>query len=66
MASNITNKTDSHFMNTSVFIGYLDTLVGKKADVETIFLKYGKIVDFPVDKGFALSSILMRQMPGLL
>ncbi|KAM5194153.1 heterogeneous nuclear ribonucleoprotein C-like isoform 1-T4 [Mantella aurantiaca] len=53
MASNITNKTDPRSMNSRVFIGNLNTLVVKKADVEAIFSKYGKIVGCSVHKGFA-------------
>lgn len=40
-------------MNSRVFIGNLNTLVVKKADVEAIFSKYGKIVGCSVHKGFA-------------
>uniref|UniRef100_A0A8C0DCG4 Uncharacterized protein n=1 Tax=Balaenoptera musculus TaxID=9771 RepID=A0A8C0DCG4_BALMU len=40
MASNVTNKTDPHSMNSRVFIGNLNTLVVKKSDVEAIFSKY--------------------------
>ncbi|XP_040208385.1 heterogeneous nuclear ribonucleoproteins C1/C2 isoform X2 [Rana temporaria] len=53
MASNITNKTDPRSLNSRVFIGNLNTLVVKKADVEAIFSKYGKIVGCSVHKGFA-------------
>nr|XP_054102405.1 heterogeneous nuclear ribonucleoprotein C-like [Callithrix jacchus] len=53
MASNITNKTDPHSMNSRVFIGNLNTLVVKKSDVEAIFSKYDKIVGCSVHKGFA-------------
>ncbi|KAL0599256.1 Heterogeneous nuclear ribonucleoprotein C [Plecturocebus cupreus] len=53
MASNITNKTDPHSMNSRVFIGNLNTLVVKKSDVEAVFLKYGKTVGCSVHKGFA-------------
>ncbi|XP_072271309.1 heterogeneous nuclear ribonucleoproteins C1/C2 [Pyxicephalus adspersus] len=53
MASNITNKTDPRSMNSRVFIGNLNTLVVKKADVEAIFSKYGKIVGCSVHKGYA-------------
>ena len=53
MASNVTNKTDPHSMNSHVFIGNLNTLVVKKSDVEAIFSKYGKIVGCSVHKGFA-------------
>uniref|UniRef100_A0A2K6MVG2 RRM domain-containing protein n=1 Tax=Rhinopithecus bieti TaxID=61621 RepID=A0A2K6MVG2_RHIBE len=38
VASNITDKTDPHSMNSRVFIGNLNTLVLKKSDVEAIFL----------------------------
>ncbi|KAL0588850.1 Heterogeneous nuclear ribonucleoprotein C [Plecturocebus cupreus] len=40
-------------MNSCVFIRKLNTLVVKKSDVEEIFLKYGKIVDCSIHKGFA-------------
>ncbi|XP_063310864.1 heterogeneous nuclear ribonucleoproteins C1/C2 isoform X1 [Pelobates fuscus] len=53
MASNVTNKTDPRSLNSRVFIGNLNTLVVKKADVEAIFSKYGKIVGCSVHKGFA-------------
>uniref|UniRef100_A0A8D2B0Z6 RRM domain-containing protein n=1 Tax=Sciurus vulgaris TaxID=55149 RepID=A0A8D2B0Z6_SCIVU len=53
MASNVTNKTDPRSMNSCVFIGNLNTLVVKKADVEAIFSKCGKIVGCSVHKGFA-------------
>uniref|UniRef100_F6VGH9 Heterogeneous nuclear ribonucleoprotein C (C1/C2) n=1 Tax=Xenopus tropicalis TaxID=8364 RepID=F6VGH9_XENTR len=53
MASNVTNKTDPRSMNSRVFIGNLNTLVVKKADVEAIFSKYGKIVGCSVHKGYA-------------
>uniref|UniRef100_A0A2K6QBK5 Uncharacterized protein n=1 Tax=Rhinopithecus roxellana TaxID=61622 RepID=A0A2K6QBK5_RHIRO len=38
VASNITDKTDPHSMNSRVFIGNLNTLVLKKSDVEAVFL----------------------------
>uniref|UniRef100_A0A2K5N8J8 Uncharacterized protein n=1 Tax=Cercocebus atys TaxID=9531 RepID=A0A2K5N8J8_CERAT len=38
VASNITDKTDPHSVNSHVFIGNLNTLVLKKSDVEAIFL----------------------------
>ncbi|XP_008832489.1 heterogeneous nuclear ribonucleoprotein C-like [Nannospalax galili] len=53
MASNVTNKTDPHSMNSRVYIGNLNTLVVRKSDVEAIFSKYGKIVGCSVHKGFA-------------
>ncbi|KAL4832286.1 hypothetical protein H8958_002802 [Nasalis larvatus] len=53
MASNVTNKTDPHSMNSRVFIGNLNTLVVKKSDVEAIFSKYGKVAGCSVHKGFA-------------
>uniref|UniRef100_A0A8C5XQD8 RRM domain-containing protein n=1 Tax=Microcebus murinus TaxID=30608 RepID=A0A8C5XQD8_MICMU len=53
MASNVTNKTDPHPMNSRVFTGNLNTLVVKKSDVEAIFWKYGKTVGCSVHKGFA-------------
>uniref|UniRef100_A0A8C5Q4X8 RRM domain-containing protein n=1 Tax=Leptobrachium leishanense TaxID=445787 RepID=A0A8C5Q4X8_9ANUR len=53
MASNVTNKTDPRSLNSRLFIGNLNTLVVKKADVEAIFSKYGKIVGCSVHKGFA-------------
>ncbi|XP_023047768.1 heterogeneous nuclear ribonucleoprotein C-like 1 [Piliocolobus tephrosceles] len=53
MASNVTNKTDPHSMNSRVFIGNLNTLVIKKSDVEAIFSKYGKVAGCSVHKGFA-------------
>uniref|UniRef100_A0A2I3HV88 RRM domain-containing protein n=1 Tax=Nomascus leucogenys TaxID=61853 RepID=A0A2I3HV88_NOMLE len=53
MASNVTNKTDLRSMNSRVLTGNLNTLVVKKSDVEAIVLKYGKIVDSSVHKGFA-------------
>uniref|UniRef100_A0A8C5LLY1 RRM domain-containing protein n=1 Tax=Jaculus jaculus TaxID=51337 RepID=A0A8C5LLY1_JACJA len=42
MASNVTNNTHPHSMNSHVFIGNLNTLVVKKSGVEAIFSKYGK------------------------
>uniref|UniRef100_A0A2K6SWK1 RRM domain-containing protein n=1 Tax=Saimiri boliviensis boliviensis TaxID=39432 RepID=A0A2K6SWK1_SAIBB len=53
VASNVTNKTDPHSMNSRVFIGNLNTLVIKKSDVEAIFSKNGKTVGCSVHKGFA-------------
>uniref|UniRef100_H0XS58 RRM domain-containing protein n=1 Tax=Otolemur garnettii TaxID=30611 RepID=H0XS58_OTOGA len=53
MASNVTNRTDHHSMNSHVFTGNLNTLVVKKSDVEAMFSKYGKIVGCSVHKGFA-------------
>uniref|UniRef100_A0A8C6RI94 RRM domain-containing protein n=1 Tax=Nannospalax galili TaxID=1026970 RepID=A0A8C6RI94_NANGA len=53
MASNVTNKTDPHSMNSRVFIGNLNILVLKKSDLEAIFSKYGRIVGCSVHKGFA-------------
>ncbi|XP_036439216.1 heterogeneous nuclear ribonucleoproteins C1/C2 isoform X2 [Colossoma macropomum] len=53
MASNVTNKTDPHSLNSRVFIGNLNTLLVTKADVEAIFSKYGKIVGCSVHKGYA-------------
>uniref|UniRef100_A0A4W2CGW0 RRM domain-containing protein n=1 Tax=Bos indicus x Bos taurus TaxID=30522 RepID=A0A4W2CGW0_BOBOX len=43
MASNVTNKTDPHSMNSHVFIGNLNNFVVKKSGVEAIFSKYSKI-----------------------
>lgn len=51
--SNITNKNDPRSLNSRVFIGNLNTLLVTKADVETIFAKYGKIVGCSVHKGYA-------------
>ncbi|XP_037841373.2 heterogeneous nuclear ribonucleoprotein C-like 1 [Chlorocebus sabaeus] len=53
MASNVTNKTDPHSVNSRVFIGNLNTLVIKKSDVEAIFSKYGRVAGCSVHKGFA-------------
>jgi heterogeneous nuclear ribonucleoprotein C1/C2 len=53
MASNVTNKTDPHSMNSHVFIGNLNNFVVKKSGVEAIFSKYSKIVGCSVHKGFA-------------
>uniref|UniRef100_A0A2K5IK03 RRM domain-containing protein n=1 Tax=Colobus angolensis palliatus TaxID=336983 RepID=A0A2K5IK03_COLAP len=53
MASNVTNKTDPHSMNSCVFTGNLNTRVVKKSDMEAVFLKYGKIVGCAVRKDFA-------------
>ncbi|XP_066517079.1 heterogeneous nuclear ribonucleoproteins C1/C2 isoform X2 [Hoplias malabaricus] len=53
MASNVTNKTDPHSLNSRVFIGNLNTMLVTKADVEAIFSKYGKIVGCSVHKGYA-------------
>lgn len=52
-SSNVTNKTDPRSLNSRVFIGNLNTLLVTKADVETIFSKYGKIVGCSVHKGYA-------------
>ncbi|XP_037538487.1 heterogeneous nuclear ribonucleoproteins C1/C2 [Nematolebias whitei] len=52
-SSNVTNKNDLHSLNSRVFIGNLNTLLVTKADVETIFAKYGKIVGCSVHKGYA-------------
>uniref|UniRef100_A0A2I3SUW7 Uncharacterized protein n=1 Tax=Pan troglodytes TaxID=9598 RepID=A0A2I3SUW7_PANTR len=38
MASNVTNKTDPHSINSCVFIENLRTLEVKKSEVEAIFL----------------------------
>ncbi|XP_017570756.1 heterogeneous nuclear ribonucleoproteins C1/C2 isoform X1 [Pygocentrus nattereri] len=53
MASNVTNKTDPHSLNSRVFVGNLNTMLVTKADVEAIFSKYGKIVGCSVHKGYA-------------
>ncbi|XP_062922706.1 RNA-binding Raly-like protein isoform X2 [Mobula hypostoma] len=53
VTSNVTNKNDPKSINSRVFIGNLNTAVVKKADVEAIFGKYGKIVGCSVHKGYA-------------
>ncbi|XP_032891924.1 RNA-binding Raly-like protein isoform X2 [Amblyraja radiata] len=53
MTSNVTNKNDHKSINSRVFIGNLNTAIVKKADVEAIFGKYGKIVGCSVHKGYA-------------
>ncbi|XP_051884539.1 RNA-binding Raly-like protein isoform X1 [Pristis pectinata] len=53
MTSNVTNKNDPKSINSRVFIGNLNTAIVKKADVEAIFGKYGKIVGCSVHKGYA-------------
>ncbi|KAF3857942.1 hypothetical protein F7725_011143 [Dissostichus mawsoni] len=58
MASNVTNKTDQRSLNSRVFIGNLNTLLVTKADVESIFAKYGKIVGCSVHKGYAFVQFL--------
>ncbi|XP_042354157.1 heterogeneous nuclear ribonucleoprotein C-like isoform X2 [Plectropomus leopardus] len=52
-SSNVTNKTDPRSLNSRVFIGNLNTLLVTKADVESIFSKYGKVVGCSVHKGYA-------------
>ncbi|XP_058879104.1 RNA-binding Raly-like protein isoform X4 [Acipenser ruthenus] len=51
--SNVTNKNDPRSINSRVFIGNLNTVIVKKADIEAIFAKYGKIVGCSVHKGYA-------------
>ncbi|XP_038665079.1 RNA-binding Raly-like protein isoform X2 [Scyliorhinus canicula] len=51
--SNVTNKNDPRSINSRVFIGNLNTAIVKKADIEAIFAKYGKIVGCSVHKGYA-------------
>ncbi|XP_056594236.1 RNA-binding Raly-like protein isoform X2 [Triplophysa dalaica] len=51
--SNVTNKNDPRSLNSRVFIGNLNTAIVKKADIEVIFAKYGKIVGCSVHKGYA-------------
>ncbi|XP_066579395.1 RNA-binding Raly-like protein isoform X3 [Amia ocellicauda] len=51
--SNVTNKNDPRSINSRVFIGNLNTAIVKKADIEVIFAKYGKIVGCSVHKGYA-------------
>lgn len=51
--SNVTNKNDPRSLNSRVFIGNLNTTIVKKADIEVIFAKYGKIVGCSVHKGYA-------------
>ncbi|XP_014705637.3 RNA-binding Raly-like protein isoform X1 [Equus asinus] len=51
--SNVTNKNDPKSINSRVFIGNLNTAIVKKADIEAIFSKYGKIVGCSVHKGYA-------------
>uniref|UniRef100_A0A4W4ESS9 RRM domain-containing protein n=1 Tax=Electrophorus electricus TaxID=8005 RepID=A0A4W4ESS9_ELEEL len=53
MTSNVTNKNDPRSLNSRVFIGNLNTAIVKKADIEVIFAKYGKIVGCSVHKGYA-------------
>ncbi|XP_078256718.1 RNA-binding Raly-like protein isoform X3 [Rhinoraja longicauda] len=53
MTSNVTNKNDPKSINSRVFVGNLNTAIVKKADVEAIFGKYGKIVGCSVHKGYA-------------
>uniref|UniRef100_A0A4W5PJX0 RALY heterogeneous nuclear ribonucleoprotein n=1 Tax=Hucho hucho TaxID=62062 RepID=A0A4W5PJX0_9TELE len=51
--SNVTNKNDPKSINSRVFIGNLNTAVVKKSDVESIFLKYGRVLGCSVHKGYA-------------
>ncbi|XP_030071880.1 RNA-binding Raly-like protein isoform X1 [Microcaecilia unicolor] len=51
--SNVTNKNDPKSINSRVFIGNLNTAIVKKADIEAIFAKYGKVVGCSVHKGYA-------------
>ncbi|XP_071015395.1 RNA-binding protein Raly-like [Oncorhynchus clarkii lewisi] len=51
--SNDTNKNDPKSINSRVFIGNLNTAVVKKSDVESIFLKYGRVLGCSVHKGYA-------------
>nr|XP_045013352.1 RNA-binding protein Raly isoform X3 [Jaculus jaculus] len=51
--SNVTNKNDPKSINSRVFIGNLNTALVKKADVETIFSKYGRVAGCSVHKGYA-------------
>ncbi|XP_041103108.1 RNA-binding Raly-like protein isoform X1 [Polyodon spathula] len=51
--SNVTNKNDPRSINSRVFIGNLNTAIVKKADIEAIFAKYGRIVGCSVHKGYA-------------
>nr|XP_033785327.1 RNA-binding Raly-like protein [Geotrypetes seraphini] len=51
--SNVTNKNDLKSINSRVFIGNLNTAIVKKADIEAIFAKYGKVVGCSVHKGYA-------------
>ncbi|XP_036840318.1 RNA-binding protein Raly-like [Oncorhynchus mykiss] len=51
--SNDTNKNDPKSINSHVFIGNLNTAVVKKSDVESIFLKYGRVLGCSVHKGYA-------------
>lgn len=51
--SNVTNKNDPKSINSRVFIGNLNTAVATKADVETIFAKYGRVAGCSVHKGYA-------------
>ncbi|XP_028825585.1 RNA-binding Raly-like protein [Denticeps clupeoides] len=53
LTSNVTNKNDPRSINSRVFIGNLNTAIIKKADIELIFAKYGKIVGCSVHKGYA-------------
>ncbi|XP_028971573.2 RNA-binding Raly-like protein isoform X2 [Esox lucius] len=51
--SNVTNKNDPRSLNSRVFIGNLNTTAVSKADIETLFAKYGRIVGCSIHKGFA-------------
>ncbi|XP_069778138.1 RNA-binding Raly-like protein isoform X2 [Narcine bancroftii] len=59
--SNITNKNDPRSINSRVFIGNLNTAIVKKADIEAIFAKYGKIVGCSVHKGYAFVQYLSER-----
>ncbi|XP_072118175.1 RNA-binding Raly-like protein isoform X3 [Mobula birostris] len=59
--SNVTNKNDPRSINSRVFIGNLNTAIVKKADIEAIFAKYGKIVGCSVHKGYAFVQYLSER-----
>nr|KAF6326628.1 RALY RNA binding protein like [Pipistrellus kuhlii] len=59
--SNVTNKNDPKSINSRVFIGNLNTAIVKKADIEAIFSKYGKIVGCSVHKGYAFVQYLSER-----
>ncbi|KAK1878727.1 Heterogeneous nuclear ribonucleoprotein C [Dissostichus eleginoides] len=59
-------QDDQRSLNSRVFIGNLNTLLVTKADVESIFAKYGKIVGCSVHKGYAFVQFLTRGRRALL
>ena len=53
MISNITNRTDPNSLKSRVFVGNLNTIQMSKAELETIFSKYGPVVAISIHKGYA-------------